>query len=340
MRRHQRRGGRGRAGALFGRLVTERVARAVRRRRARGRLAPAHGAAAHGGGRGARGRRVRVGRRDRGGRHRRPRPDRLAARRAGGGQGVRLRAAPAPDPGRPPSGAHRRELRPWRGTALRLPRRQRRPHAARRGRGGRGLSRRGADDGRRRRRGLRQGRPAARARLPRGQGTRRAGGARRRRVRGVPARRPARPRLQLQRPQDRAALRPARSRGRRDRSAPRRHRRELPGGDRPPVGRQDPGLRRRRGPAPCRPRRRRRRQLGPAAPHDRALRGGRPRGLSAAALALHRQRRHGRPRRRPPCGGAVARTISPSTPTPAPRRRRRRGRRGAAGILASARIGS
>ena len=61
------------------------------------------------------------------------------------------------------------------------------------------------------------------------------------RLRRLPARRPARPRLQLQRPQDGAALRPARARPGRDRGAPRRHRRELSGGDRPPARRQDRG---------------------------------------------------------------------------------------------------
>ena len=95
--------------------------------------------------------------------HAGPRPHRRAAGRPGGGQGHRLPPRPAAHPRQPPPGPHRRQLRPRRGGALRLPRRQRRPHAARRRRGGRALPRRGAHHGRRRRRGLRQGRPPARA---------------------------------------------------------------------------------------------------------------------------------------------------------------------------------
>ena len=75
---------------------------------------------------------------------------------------------------------------------------------------------------------------------------------------------PARPRLQLQRPQDGAALRPQGPRRGGGRGAPRRHRRLVPGGHRAPAGGEDGGRRRRRGPAARRRRRRRGRQLRPA----------------------------------------------------------------------------
>ena len=153
----------------------------------------------------------------------RARPDRRAAGRPGGGQGHRRPPPPALDPREPPAGAHRRQLRPGRGGALRVPGGQRRAHVARRRRGRRALPRRGAHHGRRRRRGLRQGRPAARLGLPGRQGASRA---RRRPAIAVfadlPARRAARPRLQLQRPQDGAPLRPeaAHARPRSRRTAP------------------------------------------------------------------------------------------------------------------------
>ena len=105
-------------------------------------------------------------RRDAGpGAHRRP------AGGPGDGQGDRLPARAAPDPREPPAGAHRRQLRPRRRAAVRVPRRQRRAHAARRGGGGRALPRRRQDHGRRGRRGVRQGRPAAGPRATRAAGS-------------------------------------------------------------------------------------------------------------------------------------------------------------------------
>ena len=175
-------------------------------------------------------------------RHAGPGPHRRAARRAGGGQVARLPPPPAADPREPPAGAHRRQLRPRRGGAVRVPRRQRRAHAARRGRGGRALPRRRQDHGRRRRRGLRQGRPAARPRLPGRQGARRSW------------RRAATPgfaRFPRAVPRGRGFsfsglktallydLQGPRRGG--DRGAPRRHRRLLPGGDRAPAGGEDGG---------------------------------------------------------------------------------------------------
>ena len=76
-------------------------------------------------------------------------------------------AAQAADPRRPPPGARRGQLpraRPAR-APVPLPDRERRPHPARRGPGARLVRDAGGDPRRRRRRGLRQGRPAARARL-------------------------------------------------------------------------------------------------------------------------------------------------------------------------------
>ena len=142
------------------------------------------------------------------------------------------------------------------------------------------------DARRRRRRGARQGGAAARARLP-GRPGDRARGARRRpggvRVPGRDARRPA-PRLQLQRPEDGAALRGPRPRRRRRRGAPRRPRRELPGRGRRPAGgeaaprcprRQPAASQRRRRLGRGRARRRRRRQLAAARARRGALRGAR-----------------------------------------------------------------
>ena len=95
-------------------------------------------------------------------------------------------------------------------------------------------------------------------------------GTRRRDLRDVPARRAARPRLQLQRPQDGAAVRPQGAERGRGRGAPRRHRGLLPGGHRQPAGGQDAGLREGRGPALRGRRRRRGRQLRPAPRAHRA----------------------------------------------------------------------
>ena len=162
-----------------------------------------------------------------------PGPHRRAAGRAGGGQGHRLPPPPAADPGQPPPGAHRRQLRPRRGGAVRLPRGQRRAHAAGRGRGGRRVPRRGADAWT-----TPPARPSTRAPACSGSATRAARSWTGWPPRGdagfvrFPARRAARPRLQLQRPQDGPALRPARPRRGGGRGAPRRHRRLVPGGDR------------------------------------------------------------------------------------------------------------
>ena len=96
------------------------------------------------------------------------------------------------------------------------------------------------DAGRRRRRGVRQGRPSARPRLPGRRGARAAGGAAATQSAHrfpVADARPARPRLLVQRPQDGAAVR----RPRRGRTAPRRPGRVLPAGDRPVAGRADDG---------------------------------------------------------------------------------------------------
>ena len=86
-----------------------------------------------------------------------------------------------------------------------MPDRERRPHAARRGRAtATGFEVLGPDARRRRRRGARQGRAPARARLPGRPGDRAPGArgrSRRVRVPGGDGARP-RPRLQLQRPED------------------------------------------------------------------------------------------------------------------------------------------
>ena len=139
---------------------------------------------------------------------------------------------------------------------------------------GRRVPRRRPHARRRRRRGLRQGRPPARPALPRRPRARPAGRARRPRARGLSAQPAAGPRLQLQRPQDGAAVLPARARGRRRPTEARRayDRRLLPGGDRRPAREQDGALRRAGGPAPGRGRRRRGRELAAAPPPHRGLR--------------------------------------------------------------------
>ena len=149
-------------------------------------------------------------------------PGRRAARRRRHRQGDRRRPPAPARPGRPPAGPRRRQL-PRAGpdrAAVPVPDRERRAHAARprhrppRLRGAR------PDARRRRRRGVRQGRAAARARVPgrpgavEARGPGRPGGVR------LPDRGArARARLLLRRAQDRAALHGARPGG---------------GGDRPP----------------------------------------------------------------------------------------------------------
>ena len=166
----------------------------------------------------------------------RPRADRRAARRPLGGEGARLGARAAADPGRPPA-------RPRRLALPRSPDPLDPPFLCLLASGGHTLLldvhdrerlRRARHDARRRRRrGVRQGRAAARPRLPGRSGDRpaRAGG----RPRGVrvPGRARARPRLLLLGPEDRAALRGARPRTGRARRAPRRPCGELPARDRP-----------------------------------------------------------------------------------------------------------
>ena len=144
-------------------LLAGPAARPLRRRGARGGLPPPPGADRRG-----HGRRAGAGGRDAGrdrarGRDPRPRADRRAAGGRGVGQGAGGRAPAAADPRGPPArprgGQHPRR-RPDRG-ALPVPGGQRRPHLPG-PRGPPGLLRGDRPDaGRRRRRGLRQGRPAA-----------------------------------------------------------------------------------------------------------------------------------------------------------------------------------
>ncbi len=226
LRRHLRRGPRRAARARQHDLLAGRGARPVRRRRARGRLAPPPRAdrAGRRGGPGGGGRHARRHRGRRG--DRRPGPDRGPAGRRQHGEGDRRAAPAAADPGRPPAGPRRRQLPRARAAraALPLPRRQRRPHAARRG--ARPRRPRGArpDPRRRGRRGLRQGRAPARARLPGRPGAGEAGArGRSRGVRDAGGDEPRpRPRLQLQRPEDGARLPLPRPRpgGRRASAAP------------------------------------------------------------------------------------------------------------------------
>ena len=151
------------------RLLAGRPARALRRRRARGRVAAAPRArrrpsSARRSAR--RGRRSTTSTRSR---SRRARARRRAARRRLGGEGARLGARPAARAGRPPARPRRLALpraRPGR-AAVPLPARERRPHAAARRPGPRGLPRPRHVDRRRGRRGVRQGRAAARPRLSR-----------------------------------------------------------------------------------------------------------------------------------------------------------------------------
>ena len=101
--------------------------------------------------------------------HPRARADRRAAGRAGRCQGARLGRGPAARPGRSPARSRRVALPPARARrpAVPVPARERRAHAAARRPGPRRVSRARHDARRRCRRGVRQGSPPARARLPR-----------------------------------------------------------------------------------------------------------------------------------------------------------------------------
>ena len=143
------------------RRVAGRAARALRRRRAGGRVAPPPRARRAGDPRGARrgGRRAR--RRRRGRRHRRARADRRAARRRLGGEGARLVAAAAADPGRPSARPRRVALSPAARprAAVHLLARERRAHDAARRPGARAATACSA-----RRSTTRRARPSTRAR--------------------------------------------------------------------------------------------------------------------------------------------------------------------------------
>ena len=116
-------------------LLAGRGARALRRRRPRGRLAPPPRARQR---RSSRRRWPRPGAAlddvDAIAVTARPGPDRRAARRGQHREGAGRAAPAAADPGRPPAGPRRRQLPRARSAraALPLPDRQRRPHAARR----------------------------------------------------------------------------------------------------------------------------------------------------------------------------------------------------------------
>ena len=132
------------------------------------RLAAAPRARRAGDPRGARGR-VDGARRHRAHRrHAGPGPRRRAARRALGREGPRVGGRHPARPGRPSPGPRRDALsraRPAR-AAVHVPARERRPHAGPVGARPDGLRGARLDARRRGRRGVRQGRPAARARLP------------------------------------------------------------------------------------------------------------------------------------------------------------------------------
>ena len=196
--------------------------------------------------------------------------------------------------------------RPDRG-AVPVPGGQRRPHVPGPRRPPRLVRGDRPDAGRRRRRGVRQGRAAARAGLPRRPGAGPAGAAGRPgRVRLPPLGPRGRAGLQLQRREDRAAVRhprPGRGAGR---GPPGRPGRLLPARDRDRAGGPDRPGGRPGGRRPAGHRRRRGRQQRAARDADRARgRAGRP-GVGPAARAVHRQRRDDR--RRCPLHRAAART--------------------------------
>ena len=227
-------------GALVDRLVAERAARAVRRRGARGRLAPPHGARQRRRGRGdgrapasagttspaSPSRRARASSAPCSWAWRRPRPSPTAA----ACRSCRSTTCRATSPPTTRSASRRRSSAssPAAGTPCSPSSRRASSSASRRARST-----------------TPPARPSTRAPGCWGCATRAAGSSTRwpraatRRFVRLSARRAARPRLQLQRPQDGAALRPARPRRGGGRGAPRRHRRLLPGGDRRPARRQD-----------------------------------------------------------------------------------------------------
>ncbi len=137
------------------------------------------------------------------------------------GEGARMGTPPAARARRPPAGSRRVALSRAgpRRAAVPLPACERRPHAAPRRRGSRGLPRARHLDRRRGRRGVRQGRAAARPRLPRRRRDRPAGAGGRPRGVRVPGRAGRRARLLVLGRQDRAPVRDARSRRRSSRRA-------------------------------------------------------------------------------------------------------------------------
>ncbi len=170
LRRHVR-GGRDarRRGALERRLLPGRP-RPLRRRRARGRLPPPPRARQRSRRRRAAPCRRDARRRRARRRHERARARRRAARRRRDREGARRRARAAARARRPPAGPRRRELPAPRGrpagAAVPLPHRLRRSHAARPGGRPRPLHGPRQHARRRRGRGDRQGRAAARAAVP------------------------------------------------------------------------------------------------------------------------------------------------------------------------------
>ena len=217
---------------------------------------------------------------------------RRAAGRRRDREGARRGAAAAAGGGRPPAGPRRRELPRGRlRAAVHLPAGQRRPHAA--GPRHRPPRLRDArpDARRRRRRGVRQGRAAARARLSGRAGAVEAGADRRSGRVQLPDRGAGRgPRLLVRRPEDRAAVQGPRPRAGGDRAAKGRPGGELRARDRRGADRAR-RARAGRGSRAAAGDRRRRRGEPPAA---RARAGARRARARPAARAVHRQRRDDR----------------------------------------------
>ncbi len=305
-RRHRR--------ALVGGLQPGRPPRPLRRGRARDRQPGPRRAAGPGGRRGAGGVGPRGRRHRRRGRHRGARSGRIPARRCGRGQGAGPGVGRARSSGSttskpistPPSSTSRRSSRRWwpcwsRGAT---------PAGGRRG--PRRLPGPRLHHRRRRRRGVRQGGPLPRARLPRRPGHR-PGGRRRRSHRHRLPPGHARPglRLQLLGTQDRGGqLRAPPSR-----RVHRGRRRQLPAGRGRRAGDQDPpGGPRNRSQQPV-PGRRGGGQLTAARALRRRLRRTACM-LRAQPVDVHRQRRHGGRRR--VVAPALGRARRRSTPAPIP----------------------